>query len=265
MKFASLCYSALRISRLTTLARRLQRGGVILCYHDVVAPDLAERAPTELGLHMSLETFARQARWLAARYDIVPLDALVDRMVQRESLRGTLAITFDDAYASAVEHAWPVLRALRIPATVFVVADAPGRTEGFWWDGAGSACRPAGWPALVSAAQAGLRLGAHSVTHPSLPELDEAGLQREIVESRAVIERHTGVTPEFFAYPYGHWSERVRDAVRRAGYRGAVTLDYGQNTLATDPWRLRRVNVPAEITDAAFHAWTAGLALRGGR
>ena len=41
--------------------------------------------------------------------------------------------------------------------------------------------------------------------------------------SRRVIERETGVTPDIFAYPYGLWDERVKGAVRAAGYWAAVT------------------------------------------
>src|SRR2546426_3576674 len=42
-----------------------------------------------------------------------------------------------------------------------------------------------------------------------------------------VIRARAGVAPAFFAYPYGVWDDRVRDAVRTAEYRGAVTLGYG--------------------------------------
>jgi peptidoglycan/xylan/chitin deacetylase (PgdA/CDA1 family) len=107
-----------------------------------------------------------------------------------------------------------------------------------------------------------LRLGVHSTTHRSLPALDDVDLRLELVESRDVIATRAGVTPEFFAYPYGLWNDHVRQAVRSAGYRAAFTVEYGHNTAATDRWALRRVNVPAGIEDAAFQAWTAGLNLR---
>jgi hypothetical protein len=67
------------------------------------------------------------------------------------------------------------------------------------------------------------------------------------------------VQPDWFAYPYGLWDERVRDAVRAAGYRGAVTLDAGMNYTGINPWGLRRISVPASLNPAAFEAWIAGL------
>jgi len=299
LKLASLYYSALKVLGLTALARQLSSGGVILCYHNVVAETNAGPCG-DIGLHMPLSTFERQMRWLAARYAVVPLEELVDRLSRGGSLRGVAAVTFDDGYGGVFEYAWPLLRDLGIPATVFIVAEAPGRADSFWWDhpearrahasarrqhwltvlrGDNAAiveslapmhderrpapwCRAADWHTITSAVTSGLRLGAHSATHRSLPALDPVDLQLEVVESRDVIMRRTGVTPEFYAYPYGLWNDRVRLAVRAAGYRAAFTLDYGHITAAADRWALRRVNVPASIQDGAFQAWAAGLSPR---
>jgi len=287
------------VSGLLTLARRLSSGGVILCYHNVVAATEPGASDT-LGLHMPVPTFERQMRWLATNYDVLPLAEFVDRFSRGASLRGAAAVTFDDAYAGVFDHAWPLLHALNLPATVFVIAEAPARDDGFWWDEPGvlrayspaqhrrwltADCgdggtivktlaaargsrqppawsRPATWQAITEAARSGLQLGVHSATHRSLPTLNDRDLPREVVESRDVISRHTGVTPEFFAYPYGLWDERVRQAVRSAGYRAAFILEDGHHGAAADRWTLPRVNVPARIEDAAFRAWTAGLNLR---
>ena len=121
------------------------------------------------------------------------------------------------------------------------------------------ACRPAGWDTIAAAVAAGLGIGVHSATHRSLPALDASELLAEVVASRETSVRHTGVTPEFFAYPYGRWNERVRDAVRAAGYRAAFTLDRTTRRDTASTWSLPRLNIPAGIDDAAFQAWSAGL------
>jgi peptidoglycan/xylan/chitin deacetylase (PgdA/CDA1 family) len=297
LKLASLYYHSLRRSGLVALARRLRRGGVILCYHNVVPDVEAPRAPAG-GLHMARATFERQLRWLSAHYTIVALDELVNRIARGGPLRGVAALTFDDGYAGVFDVAWPLLHSLGIPATVFVVAGAPDRAEEFWWDhpavvetqsdgrrdfwlsalrgdrtailaavGAPAlpaaipdACRPAPWPAIACAAEQGFTIGAHSTTHRTLPRLDDRELAEEIGASRDTIQAKLDIAPTVFAYPYGVWDDRVRRAVRAAGYRAALTLDAGANTPASDPWSLRRTNVPAAIGDAAFEAWTAGFA-----
>ena len=297
MRLASLGYAALQLAGVTKVARRLRRGGLVLCYHNVI-PDADTGIWGGLGLHMPLATFARQMQWLAANYAVVPLQGLVDRLAAGESLRGTAAITFDDAYTGVFDHAWPLLQGLHLPATVFVVAQAPESDTDFWWDhpavlraasdaqrrrwltdlrGDGAAivaslgvnggaatrpprsCRPADWQTIRGAAENGLTIGAHSATHRALPTLGGSDLRSEVIESRDTIARHTGTTPEFFAYPYGLSNPHVREVVRAAGYRAAFTLDHGHNASGVDQWTLRRLNVPAGITDAAFDAWTVGF------
>lgn len=291
---ASIYYGGLRALGVTALNRRLRDAGLILCYHNVVPTE--DGRVGDPGLHMPLDRFERQMRWLADHYETVSLRELTDRLTAGTSLRRVAAVTFDDGYAGVFEYALPILDALRIPGIVFLVAGAAGPSAGFWWDqpgiaesatpdrrerwlgelrGDGEAIlaesrpstrrglpashRAADWTAIRAWLGGGFDLGVHSATHRSLPALTDPELEYEVVESRAMVERATGVLPQFFAYPYGHWDPRVRAMVHTAGYRAGLTLDYGLNGALADPWALRRINVPAGISDSAFEAWTVGL------
>jgi peptidoglycan/xylan/chitin deacetylase (PgdA/CDA1 family) len=154
-----------------------------------------------------------------------------------------------------------VLDSLGLPATVFLVAGAVDRSAAFPWDGEDvpNSHLPADWATVRARLGGRFDIGAHSATHPSLPTLGDEELEAEVVASRAVLHRATGMWPEFFAYPFGHWDTRVRDRVASAGYRAALTLDFGLNRTSADPWALRRVNVPAGISEDAFEAWASGL------
>ena len=291
---APLYYGSLCALGVPTLTRRLRDEGLILCYHNVVPANAGKFG--EPGLHLSSDRFERQMRWLAARYTVVTLHEFVSRLSEGKSMRSIAAVTFDDGYAGVFEHAVPILHALSIPATVFVVAGAVGRSSGFWWDqpeivgnssdqhhrlsalrGDGDAIvagrasfnrvlppwyRPAHWSTIRARTGGGISIGVHSTTHRSLPTLDDSELDHEIIESRAIISDATGNWPEFFAYPYGHWNSHVRDRVRSAGYVAGLTLDTGLNQIPADPWALRRVNVPARISDAAFEVWASGIRQR---
>jgi peptidoglycan/xylan/chitin deacetylase (PgdA/CDA1 family) len=247
-------YGGLRAVGIPALRRRLD-GGLILCYHNVVGAE-RDRLDTQ-GLHETRGRFERQMHWLVRHYQVVSLREFVNALFAGASMRSLAAVTFDDGYRGVFEHAVPILTAFNVPATIFVVTGAVGTDTPFVWDGP-APYRPADWATIRAALNGRVELGAHSTRHPSLPALGAAELEYEVVASRARIEAEIGVAPEFFAYPYGHWDRRVRDVVRSAGYRAAVTLDFGLNTRAADPWALRRVNVPAGISDAAFEAWTAG-------
>jgi peptidoglycan/xylan/chitin deacetylase (PgdA/CDA1 family) len=290
-------YAALGATGAPALVRSLNRAGVVLCYHNVVAAHPGGTGAP--GAHLPRDAFCRQMQWVAARYTVVPLLELVQRLVHGKSLRRLAAVTFDDGYRGVLAHALPVVRDLGLPVTIFVVSGAAERGRPFWWDhplparadtparrarwlhelrGDGDAiladaragepnalpddCRPATWAALAAAASAGVTLGVHSATHRTLPRLTDAELEGELAASRAAVHQAAGAAPEVFAYPYGCWDSRTRAAVRACGYRAAVTLDHGLVHAGADPWALPRVNVPATITRAAFAAWCAGLNLR---
>jgi peptidoglycan/xylan/chitin deacetylase (PgdA/CDA1 family) len=291
---SNLFYGSLRATGISALVRHTRHGGVILCYHNVVADGAPAGDP---GLHLPAAEFERQMRWLESRYRIVSLTEVASRIRRNHTLRGTAAITFDDGYAGVFEHAWPMLHKGRLPATVFVPTAQPDDDfEGFWWDhplivrdntaasrrtqladlagdsariansvlhwapsGLPASHRRAGWETIARAAAQGLDIGVHSVTHRNLTQLRDDDLQREVVACRQALFERTGVHAASFSYPYGLVDTRVREAVHAAGYRAAVTLHYGLNTSATDPLMLRRVNVPASIPTRAYEAWTTGL------
>jgi peptidoglycan/xylan/chitin deacetylase (PgdA/CDA1 family) len=294
---APLYYGGLRALRIPAATRRLQSGGVILCYHNVVP--IEHRGLGGAGIHMPVDTFERQMRWLRGHYQIVTLREFVDRLQRGASVRRMMVIAFDDGYHGVFEHAAPILDALGISATVFLVAEAVGRSTGFWWDqpeivasttdeqreiwltdlrgddGAIAAAaapggrrplpqahQPADWDTIRRWLGKGIDIGVHSATHRYLPALTDAELDHEIEISRVMLHHATGVWPEFFAYPYGHSDARVRARVRVAGYRAALGLEPGIADAGADPWCLPRINLPAGISDAAFEAWTAGLQVR---
>ena len=265
----------------------------MLCYHNVVPSTAATVG--DPAIHMPAERFERQMRWLSAHYSVVGLTEFVERLAAGRSMRSVAAVTFDDGYDGVFQHAVPILRRLGLPATLFIVTEA-GRRSGFWWDqpdivstADGNRRRewlnrfrgdeavicprvsghlpashlPAGWSTIRAAIGDGISIGAHSVTHRSLPTLSDAELEQEVVTSRTVIHRATGTRPSFFAYPYGLWDVRVRSRIRLADYRAGFTLDPGLNRPFSDPCSLRRLNVPATISDAAFEAWTAGICITG--
>jgi peptidoglycan/xylan/chitin deacetylase (PgdA/CDA1 family) len=296
---APVYYRGIRALGITAASRRLQHAGRILCYHNVVPSGYDGMGGA--GVHMSRDHFERQLQWFVKHYTVVPLIEFVERLHRGASLRRQAAIAFDDGYYGVFEQAAPILHALGVSATVFIVAGAVGRPEGFWWDqpaivskttapqreswltdlrGDDDAIiraaspggrtslprshRPADWNTIRAWLGKGIHIGVHSTTHRSLPTLTGAELDREIEESRAIVHHHTRVWPESFAYPYGRCDARVRARVRMAGYRAALGLQPGLVGRRADAWCLPRINVPAGISDAAFEAWSAGLQIRRG-
>jgi peptidoglycan/xylan/chitin deacetylase (PgdA/CDA1 family) len=74
--------------------------------------------------------------FIATRYRPISLAELLEVRHGRAHLpRRAVLVTFDDAYRDFAEHAWPRLRRLGVPVTLFVATAYPDRpSRAFWWD-----------------------------------------------------------------------------------------------------------------------------------
>jgi len=86
-------------------------------------------------------------------------------------------------------------------------------------------------------------IGAHSITHPSLPGLSRAGKHAEVLGSRRACEELVGRSIDTFAYPYGDLDLDTIAAVREAGFTLACATAPGGLTTRSDPLRLPRVAI----------------------
>ena len=93
----------------------------ILCYHRIVANINQAEQETLPGMVTSAETFRRQMKLVRDHYEAVSLAEAVAVLRGERNDRGSvLALTFDDGYRDFYEQAWPILRELNLPATVFI-------------------------------------------------------------------------------------------------------------------------------------------------
>jgi len=106
---------------LSRLARGLTGQGIrILAYHGFCEADEADFQPM---LFMRAATFrTRMQRLVAGGHRVVSLAEAVARLRARDVEPGLAVITIDDGWHGIHEHAWPVLRELGLPATVYVTS-----------------------------------------------------------------------------------------------------------------------------------------------
>jgi peptidoglycan/xylan/chitin deacetylase (PgdA/CDA1 family) len=159
----------------------------------------------------------------------------------------SVIVTFDDGFADNYTRAFPVLCREAIPATIFLAAgfmdgdDLPAIRDR-------SGIKPLRWSEVSEMARHGVEFGAHTISHRSLTALDDVELAQEIQGSRALIAEHAGVEATTFCYPRGHFDERVKDAVRGAGFRLACTTMPGCVSAETHPFSLRRTFIARDDT-----------------
>lgn len=147
------------------------------------------------------------------RYNVAPLlDVLSAIRSGKELPDRTVAITMDDAFASVYTHAWPRLRAAKLPFTIFVATGSiDAKAKGMM-----------SWDQLRELAKAGVAIGAQTVSHLHMVEADAERNRDELARSQARIAAEIGTPPALFSYPYGEASAAVMRQVREAGYKFAL-------------------------------------------
>ncbi len=228
--------------------RRLTQGTTILMYHA-----FAVRGERASRFVVSPRAFERQMRWLASRRPVLGLDDLLaHRRTNRLPPAGAVVVTIDDGYDDVRSEAHPVLRALGIPATLFVVTERMGETNRWNPDGPLAGRPLVSWNDARELHRDGLALGAHTRTHPVLPDLAADAVDAEVAGSREDLADALGGPAETFAYPYGRWNEATAAAVARAGFGCAVSVRTGRNCPATPAYGLRRVEIHGDDSLVRF-------------
>lgn len=126
-------------------------------------------------------------------------------------------LSFDDGWQNEYIHAFPLLKKYHMKGTFFIFTNPIGR-KAQWVT----------WNEIKEMDAAGMEIGGHSRTHPILTKIKtDKELDREIAESKKIIEKHLGHPIYAFAYPFGLENAQVVAAVKRAGYVVGRTLISG--------------------------------------
>jgi colanic acid/amylovoran biosynthesis glycosyltransferase len=107
----------------------------VLAYHRIVQP--GDHPSVNPSLRSATpEAFQLQMEHLARRYHVVSLQDVTRAFSGGPALPPRAAlVTFDDAYVDFGAVAWPIMRALGVPAALFVpTAHAANGGRHFWWD-----------------------------------------------------------------------------------------------------------------------------------
>jgi peptidoglycan/xylan/chitin deacetylase (PgdA/CDA1 family) len=221
------------------IARDSPRADVlVLCYHAISPSWDAVLSLTPSALESQLRSLLRSG-WRGTTFTEAVLEP---------RWRRTLAVTFDDAFLSVLERAYPILSSFGLPATVFVPTKFAPQRQPLLWPGVEHWSRTAhaselqsmDWSDLAQLASNGWEIGSHTDTHPRLTELDDTALEAELARSRAACQEHLGECKSL-AYPYGAVDDRVAQKAAEAGYSCAAALAGGLAPLG--PFRHPRVGI----------------------
>lgn len=212
---------------------------IILAYHSI--------SNHKYIYSISPKEFERHLIYLKKKFTLVKLleleNILFGQLSKRDSLanKNLVAVTFDDGLEDNYTQALPILKKLNVPATIFIATDFVGKT---YTNASGYTFRFMNWDQIKDTQRSSLvDVQSHTHRHPILTELNDNDIERELVESKVLLETNLGTTVKYLAYPKGKFNDRVKEIAKRhfvLAFGGEGIID---NTTKVDSMSIPRVTV----------------------
>ncbi len=222
----------------------------ILLYHHITTDSFSDDDSISL---ISPEDFRLHMTAIKTNFSPISLREYCDYVKCEDGSRdipdNAIIVTFDDGYSSNYEIAYPILKSLEIPATIFVVTDTVGAKAGegkvnnshFTWE-----------EAKEMEASGLIDIQSHTVNHARVTDYDFAEQIRQIRKSKYDIEKNLGHICDMIAYPYGDYNENIKQMARDAGYTVQLLVD---DKTTEDAYE---VNTPSEGVEKLTRMTIAG-------
>lgn len=180
---------------------------------------------------VSPKMFRFQMQYLKEHgYHVLTLDELVEGITQGRRLpHKSVVITFDDGYENNYTEALPVLEQYSFPATIFISPEYFGRAEYLSVE------------QIAAMKDSLFSLGSHGMSQAYLPKMSRTQREYEITESQRLIEGQFGVPVKYFCYPIGGFNEEIKDMVKSAGFKAALTTNRGHDRFDKDVFEINRI------------------------
>ncbi len=177
---------------------------------------------------------------------VISLSDLLKRLDDPVPYQGNVAvITFDDGYKSMYTKLMPIAKEFNYPVTLFVYLDFIGS----------SSESALSWNELREMDANGIDIQCHTISHIDMAAVENYNdremsrrIFNELYMSRRVIEKQLGKKVDVLAFPYGRLNIESVKLSEAAGYKRAVSTEYGSNLITRNNYIIHRHHIKSDFT-----------------
>ncbi|MEY3219318.1 MAG: hypothetical protein RIT27_675 [Pseudomonadota bacterium] len=245
----------------------------ILLYH--------EPTPEQLEKHL---------QFLTKHYNFITLDLLVEAICQQDWSKippKALIVTLDDGHQSNY-LLLEIFKQYHVKPTIFVCSQIINTHRHFWWKNnypnhyelkeiprkemLQRLLEKVGYfpeknyedrQALnleeIEEMKPFIDFQAHTCFHPILTMCENNESHAEIHNCKTDLEQLLEQPIKHFAYPNGDYTQREIAYLKEAGYSSARTVEFGWNTIKTDPYQLNILSGSDDVSIEKLSAQITGI------
>lgn len=218
-------------------------------------------------LTVDSEDFRKQMAFIKSRFNVVRLSQVLEAMKHGERLpRRAALITFDDGYMNNFELAYPILKSLELPFTVFLVSNYIGRQTEH-----DSELQSFMGLTELRAMQDWAEYGYHGLGHENLMELDESVWEAYVGNTKEAFSLLDLPVQACWAYTYGAYPgkskermKKMRQVFESQGIQCAMRIGNRINSWPLrQPYKVQRIDIRGHQSIWKFRlkAWLGKISI----
>lgn len=187
----------------------------ILVYHNIEEKPLNVRN-SELPYYVTPKVLEEQFKYLSDN-NYTSLTFKDIQLIEENKLKlpeKPIILTFDDGRENQFTEAYPLLKKYNLKAIFYVFTNALDRKDYLTWD------------QLKELRDNGMEIGDHTRFHWYLTKQEPDVLEKEIIETKKLLEDKLNIEVLSLAYPFGLYNDQVIDYVVSANFKYARSLKH---------------------------------------
>ena len=187
-------------------SKNVKNSAVILMYHKFDNSKFPTTNVTLKQFESHIEEFSKP------KYNVLPVKYILETILNDGELpENTIGITVDDADKSFINVAWPKFKDKGFPVTLFISTSYISPKNNKYLN----------WNEVRMLIDEGVDIGAHSHTHPHLPDLSLEEIKDEFEKSNKIFLKEIGFVPDIMAFPYGEASKEIFEIANKYNFKFA--------------------------------------------
>lgn len=231
----------LTLGAINKMAPHLREEIFILCYHSIDNDGWA--------FSIKLEEFKKHIGYLTENgYKFITLSDLFKFINGgKEIPKHSVILSFDDGYKNILETR-EFLKKLGIRPALAVLSDTENANRKELDNDKEFLTKTE----ILNLVKDGWEIGSHTATHSDMNTLSDKQIIEEVEGSKKKLESELKIPINYLAFSKGRYSPKILKAVKKAGYKMALTMNDGEIYKGMNKFLIPRIGVDGTHSFAEF-------------